>query len=148
MPIITHSPNFPFIAAPYGWESSRFRSACGFSTMRPVRKSSFPVHGEAFSRIPAFSPLIPSDTLFFRTDPFNLRHASWKNPWDATRISTESFFDLYEKAVRASLPWYESFTHYCIQNQKVSLQEHLTLEFLKEYGNLSFHSGLDARIPS
>ena len=27
-------------------------------------------------------------------------------------------------------------------------QEQLTLDFLKQYGNLSFHSGLDARIPS
>lgn len=31
---------------------------------------------------------------------------------------------------------------------KSELQKQLTLEFLKEYGNLSFHSGLDARIPS
>ena len=41
MPIITHSPNFPFIVAPCGWESSRFRSACGFFTMKPDKKRFF-----------------------------------------------------------------------------------------------------------
>lgn len=101
-----------------------------------------------FLGYPLFSPLIPSDTLFFRTDPFNLRHASWANPWDATRISTESFFDLYEKSSARFLTMVRKLHTLLHTEPKSELQEHLTLEFLKEYGNLSFHSGLDARIPS
>lgn len=95
---------------------------------------------------PLFSPLIASDTLFFRTDPFNLRHTAWANPWDESRISTESFFDLYRRAGRR------------YQAMALSLHEALRADgadqarkiaaFLEEYQNLSFHSGLDASIPS
>lgn len=101
-----------------------------------------------FLGYPLFSPLIPSDTLFFRTDPFNLRHASWKNPWDATRVSTESFFDLYEKSSARCLTMMRKLHTLLHTEPKSELQKQLTLEFLKEYGNLSFHSGLDAQIPS
>lgn len=59
-----------------------------------------------FLGYPLFSPLIPSDTLFFRTDPFNLRHASWKNPWDATRVSTESFLICTKK--QCALPYHDA----------------------------------------
>lgn len=101
-----------------------------------------------FLGYPLFSPLISSSTLFFRTDPFNLRHARWSNPWAPSLSSTESFPDLYKKAQ----------TRYLAQIQKLHTilhvdtdhadREKLLHDFRKEYQNLSFHSGLDVSIPS
>lgn len=44
------------------------------------------------------SPLIPSDFYTFTVDPLNLRHYGWRNPWDASQHSNESFFNLLDKA--------------------------------------------------
>lgn len=97
---------------------------------------------------PIFSPLIVSDTLFFRTDPFNMRHALWHNPWDKTHSSRESFFDLYEKAMIRYLTMTEEL-HQLLHTTSGSPQHTALLrKFLTEYGNLSFHSGLDVSIPS
>lgn len=97
---------------------------------------------------PIFSPLIPSNTRVFRTDPFNLRHARWSNPWDEQHSSTESFFELYQKAGKRYLAL-SGQLHTLLQTDKAD-QKHDTLlhDFLKEYQNLSFHSGLDVSIPS
>lgn len=101
-----------------------------------------------FLGYPLFSPLIPSDTLFFRTDPFNLRHAPWSNPWDASLTSTESFFDLYDKAGRRYLTQINKL-HTLLHTKTGSPQKAKQMRaFLKEYQNLSFHSGLDVSIPS
>lgn len=97
---------------------------------------------------PVFSPLIPSDTLFFRTDPFNMRHAAWQNPWDKSLSSLETFFDLYEKSMTLYLERIKKL-HVLLHCDAGSQQrEALTHEFLKDYGNHSFHSGLDVSIPS
>ena len=97
---------------------------------------------------PIFSPLIPSNTRVFRSDPLNLRHARWSNPWDKQHSSTESFFDLYKKAGKRYL-CLSTQLHVLLQTETTNTQ-HSTLlhEFLKEYDNLSFHSGLDVSIPS
>lgn len=104
-----------------------------------------------------FSPLILSDTVFFRTDPFNLRHAKWTNPWDATLTSHETFFDLYEKAMQRYLP---RLTRLCdlledtgslpeeMYSVRAKEKDRLRQEFLSDYGNNSFHSGLHVSIPS
>lgn len=102
---------------------------------------------KVFLGYPVFSPLIPSDTLFFRTDPFNMRHAPWKNPWDDTHTSTESFFDLYEKALGRYLPQMKAL-HTLLHTEEKALRDTRLRAFLKTYDNLSFHSGLDASIPS
>lgn len=47
---------------------------------------------------PYISPLIPSDTLTFTTDPMNERHRTWKNPWNTDDVSTDSFYDLFDSA--------------------------------------------------
>lgn len=99
-----------------------------------------------FPGYPVFSPLIASDSLFFRTDPFNLRHARWANPWDERRISTESFFDLYRKAGRRYLSM--SAELYAALHADGAAQARQMKKFLDRYQNLSFHSGLDASIPS
>ena len=97
---------------------------------------------------PICSPLIASDTLFFRTDPFNLRHAPWHNPWDENHTSRESFFELYEKAMTRHLTMTEEL--YLLLHTPSGNSQHAALlrKFLTEYGNLSFHSGLDVSIPS
>lgn len=97
---------------------------------------------------PLFSPLIPSESLFFRTDPLNLRHKTWKNPWNPSISSRESFPELYQKAMdqyltRIGMLW---TTLDC--GSDPDKQRRLFRAFLKEYKNLSFHSGLDCSIPS
>lgn len=97
---------------------------------------------------PIFSPLIPSNTRVFRSDPFNLRHASWSNPWDEQHTSTESFYDLYQKAGKRYLALsHQLYT--LLQTDKMDKSRSALLyAFLQKYDNLSFHSGLDVSIPS
>ena len=95
---------------------------------------------------PVFSPLIANDSLLFRTDPFNMQHKKWTNPWDPSITSVESFFDLYGRSE-------EKYLH-CLTELSALLKERihspkaafLTEQFLKDYGNASFHSGLDCTI--
>lgn len=101
-----------------------------------------------FLGYPLFSPLIPSDTLFFRTDPFNLRHAAWTNPWDSSLTSQASFFDLYNTAQKRYLTQIEKLDALFHTSQDTTLWKRLLYNFMKDYQNLSFHSGLDVSIPS
>ena len=101
-----------------------------------------------FLGYPLFSPLFPSDTLFFRSDPFNMRHATWRNPWDNSICSDESFFDLYEKAQVLYLSRIRKLNDVLHSDADSNHRERILLDFLEDYGNLSFHSGLDASIPS
>lgn len=97
---------------------------------------------------PIFSPLIPSSTLVFHADPFNLRHACWHNPWDKRHTSNESFIDLYQKAGKRYLILCEQL-YTIFHTDKTDKAYHILLhDFLQKYGNLSFHSGLDVSIPS
>lgn len=97
---------------------------------------------------PVFSPLIPSTKLFFRTDPFNLRHAKWTNPWDQTLVSCESFFDLYEKAQTRYLSRMDKLSALLYKSLSDAQKETKLSELIADYGNLSFHSGLDVSIPT
>lgn len=101
-----------------------------------------------FLGYPLFSPLFPSNYLFFRTDPFNLRRARWRNPWDKSISSQETFFELYEKAQALYLSRLKNLYLIFHNEEKKDCQNRLIREFLTEYGNLSFHSGLDCSIPS
>lgn len=97
---------------------------------------------------PVFSPLVPSAKLFFRTDPFNVRRAKWSNPWDKTIISSESFFDLYDKAQDRYLSRMEQLSVLLYDNLSAAQKETVLRNLITDYGNLSFHSGLDASIPT
>lgn len=118
---------------------------------------------------PLLSTLIPSDTLSIHTDPLNLRHQQWKNPWDTSLASHNSFFDLMHDAQKDYLeilwelnslcypdkqkePGTSSQEHFCPQPDVPDSkeQEHLSNwnKLLKNLGNLSYHSGLNAGIPS
>lgn len=101
-----------------------------------------------FLGYPLFSPLFPSNYLFFRTDPFNLRRAPWRNPWDKSLTSNETFFDLYSKAEQQYLSRLKKLYTIFHNTEEKSLRDKHIREFLSEYGNLSFHSGLDCSIPS
>lgn len=101
-----------------------------------------------FLGYPLFSPLIPSDTLLFRTDPLNLRHASWTNPWDSSHTSTKSFCELYEDAGTRYLTQLRKLHELLHADAQSPRQKKLIADFMTEYQNLSFHSGLDVHIPS
>lgn len=97
---------------------------------------------------PIFSPLVASNTLRFRNDPFNFNRKEWKNPWDDSLVSDENFLELYEKAgIRydARLKKLYRLFYQSVSREK---QKKLLHDLLKDYGNLSFHSGLDCSIPS
>lgn len=81
------------------------------------------------------------DTL----DSLNLNHKQWKNPWDRSLVSRESFLDLYEKSkknYRLALKELERFyvESNCHINSKMI---HKLVDYI---GDLSYHSGLSTRI--
>ncbi len=101
-----------------------------------------------FLGYPVFSPLIANDTLIFRTDPFNMQHKKWTNPWDSSISSEASFFDLYEKAQANYLIRLKELTSLLKERIHSPREQKLTQLFLQNYGNCSFHSGLDCSITS
>lgn len=112
------------------------------------KKVLFRLAEKHFLGYPVFSPLIANDSLSFRTDPLNLQHKKWMNPWDPSIVSDASFFDLYAKSEVA---------YKCRLRELVRLlREHTSSDyykikkepFLQKYGNNSFHSGLDCSIPT
>lgn len=98
-----------------------------------------------FLGFPHFSPLIASDRLHFCSDPFNMEHACWSNPWDPSQTSEESFFDLYEKAGVLYQKRVRMLYRYLRTPENSHLADLRLQEFRKEYGNLSFSSGLDSK---
>lgn len=99
---------------------------------------------------PIFSPLIVNDKLAFRSDPMNKQHKKWTNPWDSTKTSIESFGNLYEKAKARYLRRIQKLSAFlqCETTTDTAKTQMLFEDFFADYGNLSFHSGLDASIPS
>lgn len=91
---------------------------------------------------PNFSPMIPSDTLRFCNDPFNMKHRTWCNPWDSAHRSNETFFDLYEKALVLYRRRIQLLNEYLLCPDDTKEAEQTRDRFLSEYGNRSFHSGL------
>lgn len=96
---------------------------------------------------PLLSTLIPSDSETVHIDPLNILKTPWRNPWDKSRISTNSFFELLEQAQVDYLEILELFNGLLSQSNQGAKQQQ-THALLKKLGNLSYHSGLDCRIPS
>ena len=97
-----------------------------------------------FFGYPLLSSLIASDALVFYKDPCNLTHRPWKNPWDETRRSTESFLELFENAK-------ETYGHLINELDAFFSLEHSPAEtadakkkLLLALGNLCYHSGLSS----
>lgn len=91
---------------------------------------------------PNFSPLVPSDTLQFCKDPFNMKHDVWRNPWNPELTSDETFFDLYEKAVVLYRKRIHLLNAYLRCPDDSDCAQRNLQAFLSDYGDLSFHSGL------
>lgn len=91
---------------------------------------------------PVISPLIPSDHLHFVVDPCNMNHKSWKNPWDTSMLSNDSFFDLFESARENYKKTLLLAGKFLSTNEPVDLQNSL-MKLLKYLGGRSYHSGLE-----
>ena len=95
-------------------------------------------------RIPGYafaSPLIASDRLHFTTDPLNLSHRRWSNPWDRSRTSTASFPELMQEAAaryRKRIKLCEDVFFQSPSQTHSPAEEHL----LSELGSRSYSSGL------
>lgn len=118
---------------------------------------------------PLFSALIPSDNCTVHDDPLNLLHGEWKNPWDTSLVSHCSFLELAEGAQEeylgtlVELDWLFAVgtgreigeirrNKRCFPAENPCFRDPQYRErmetLLARLGNLSYHSGLDAGIPS
>ncbi len=96
------------------------------------------------------SPLIASDDLRFTTDPMNLQHKMWRNPWKKSDASRDSFFDLMHQAkmiYQKRLALCEKLFNYDTCNgqpfpDRQSCRAHRA-DLKKELGNRSYSSGLE-----
>lgn len=93
---------------------------------------------------PLLSSLVPSDTLILRADPCNTKHAPWHNPWDRDLVSTESFFELFEKAQKEYGILLNSIAHFYSQEHTETEEREALHKLLSHLGNLCYHSGLSA----
>ena len=91
---------------------------------------------------PILSPMMASDSLQFYEDPLNVRHKEWKNPWDDTQVSTESFFDLMESAQEKYMQLLPRIYRLFMTRRHSEAAKLRMQNILKELGNLSYHSGL------
>lgn len=94
-----------------------------------------------FVGYPYVSPLIPSDKLRFTTDPLNRKHRIWKNPWDTSIVSTDSFYDLFEKAQIKYLHRLELLAPLITSDQSPRRLQNLQ-KLTDDLGNCSYGSGL------
>ncbi|MCM1283401.1 MAG: zinc dependent phospholipase C family protein [Muribaculaceae bacterium] len=83
------------------------------------------------------SPLLPSDKLRFIVDPLNHRRKTWRHPWSG-QASNATFDELYASAGRRYMARIRA---YCTL-VRAGFPDDLRARFLKEYGSLSFQSGL------
>lgn len=90
------------------------------------------------------SPMIPNDKVTRYSDPCNLRHKKWFNPWDKSKESCKSVYDLIDSATKT----FEERLHYYSKSQ--TLSRDLTPEekdanlknLLDSLNNCSYDSGL------
>ncbi|MCI9377414.1 MAG: zinc dependent phospholipase C family protein [Eubacterium sp.] len=95
---------------------------------------------------PLLSPLVANDHLLFHKDPCNTRHVPWRNPWDEEIVSTESFFDLFEKAQDEYSRLFERAAQFLEEEHTKEEKEEAVFKVLKELGNRCYHSGLSAEV--
>lgn len=95
-----------------------------------------------FPGYPYVSPLIPSDKLHFTRDPMNQRHRTWKNPWDTSITSTDSFYDLFEKARKKYLRRLNLLAAIAEADTPCKRQQDCLQLLTDDLGNCSYGSGL------
>lgn len=93
-----------------------------------------------FLKKPIVSQKILSDKLPDVNKCFNLNHELWRNPWDKSVCSTESFPELFEKCVERTKVIFEMFNSEIANSRLDETDFH---KLLKNIGNYSYHSGLD-----
>lgn len=57
-------------------------------------------------------------------DIFNFKHDRWNNPVDDTKVSTDSFFDLFERAKDASVMAIEAIFKYIYLDEEINLRNY------------------------
>lgn len=91
------------------------------------------------------SPMLPSDTILYYKDPLNLKHHPWKNPWNPSLASRESFMDRF---CFAQKDYYRILRDiaYFFQRERSSLEREAALNTLVNHlGNLDYHSSLTSK---
>ncbi len=78
--------------------------------------------------------------------PTRKRHVPWRNPWDEEIVSTESFFDLFEKAQDEYSRLFERAAQFLEEEHTKEEKEEAVFKVLKELGNRCYHSGLSAEV--
>lgn len=104
---------------------------------RGVRSIEQMILGHSF-----ISAMIPSDTMTFYRDPCNTAHRKWYNPWAQESVSTESVFDLMEKAIpvlHRRIELYDAIQR-CDRTDENRYYEAVN-RLLSELGDCSYDSG-------
>lgn len=83
------------------------------------------------------SPMVPSDRYRFIRDPLNQRRRTWKHPWSRAE-SGATFSDLYQRALNQYMTRIQAYTSLAAEG----FPEQGVHEFMSEYGNRSFLSGM------
>lgn len=97
---------------------------------------------------PLLSTLIPSNAITVHTDPLNLRHRRWENPWDKSLTSTDSFLGRMGQAQGEYLKTLSSLDALFRLRPHTAGEAAAAAKLLAKLGNSSYHSGMDAAIPS
>ena len=92
--------------------------------------------------------MIPSNTITVHTDPLNLRHRQWENPWDKSLTSTDSFLGRMGQAQGEYLKTLSSLDALFRLRPHTAGEAAASAKLLAKLGNSSYHSGIDASIPS
>ena len=87
------------------------------------------------------SSMIPNDDFRLYKDPCNLRHMTWKNPWDKKMESKE---DLYRMMDRAAVDMERRINLYNAAYRATTNEEYYRniTDLLNDLGGLSYLSGL------
>lgn len=95
-----------------------------------------------FLKHPQFSAMIANDGHKTYTDPCNLRHLEWKNPWDLTHHSRASFYELFASAEKKYIR--RLYLYFCLFSSECGSRDYFSyVDMLKnDLSNLSYDSGL------
>lgn len=89
------------------------------------------------------SPMIPSDHISFFTDPLNILHREWHNPWKPNLCSTASFLDLMEHAQKEYEDLLPMLYRLFFTKKHSDVERTRMKHILNKLGSHSYHSGLD-----
>lgn len=94
---------------------------------------------------PVLSPMMASDYLHFYTDPLNVLHRSWCNPWKKDARSESSFLELMEEAQKEYMNLLPQVYRLFHTRRHSEAEQSRTQHVLDLLGSNSYHSGLAGR---